>query len=224
MHAPRTAILIYSGGLDSTTLLYQLLAAGTVVRCLGFDYGQRHSKELEAAWKICRILQVHFTLVNLSELGKLLPGSSQTDSAVEVPEGHYAEESMKKTVVPNRNMIMLSIAAGHALALGFEAVAYAAHSGDHAIYPDCRPAFLDGMNHALREADWKQVYLYAPYIHGKNKAQIVVEGAALGIPYQLTWTCYKGRDLHCGKCGSCQERKEAFINAGRIDPTEYEHV
>lgn len=218
----KSAVVVYSGGLDSTTLLYKLIADGVRVRCLGFNYGQRHRKELERAGDICEALGVPYQVMDMSGLAALLPGSSQTDSTVAVPEGHYEEESMKLTVVPNRNMIMLAMAAAHAIAMDIEWIAYAAHAGDHAIYPDCRPSFVNAMERAFQQSDWKEVHLFAPYaLIGLDKGDIVKEGIALGVPYEKTWTCYKGLDKHCGKCGSCRERKDAFLKAGAIDPTEY---
>lgn len=220
---PKSAVIIYSGGLDSTTLLYELIANRTQVKALGFNYGQRHSRELVSARAICEDLGVPFESVDVSGLAALLPGSSQTDTSVPVPEGHYEEESMKLTVVPNRNMIMLSIAAAHAIAIGYEVVAYAAHAGDHAIYPDCRPHFVTAMDRAFQQSDWKEIHLFAPYVEKQmDKGDIVARGAQLGVPYNRTWTCYKGRSKHCGLCGSCRERKDAFIKAGVIDPTGYE--
>ena len=219
---PEKAVLVYSGGLDSTTLLYLLHKGGCKVKALGFDYGQRHVKELGAAANICQELGVPYEVLDLSGLRKLLPGSSQTDQNVEVPEGHYEAESMKLTVVPNRNMIMLAVAAGHAIANDIEWVAYAAHAGDHAIYPDCRPSFVQALEHAFSKCDWKEVHLYAPFVmFTKDKGDIAALGATLGIPYAKTWTCYKGLEKHCGVCGSCRERKDAFTKAGIADPTEY---
>lgn len=213
-------ILIYSGGLDSTTLLYYLLDRGDTVKCLGVDYGQRHKKELECARIICNLKNVEFRLAYLSSLRDLLGGSSQT-SDIAVPEGHYAEESMKLTVVPNRNMIMLSLAIGWAISLRYDAVAYAAHAGDHAIYPDCRPEFVEALRRTAKLADWHPVDIERPFIN-KTKAQIVSIGVALKVPFEQTWSCYKGLELHCGKCGTCTERREAFQVVGIPDRTQYE--
>jgi 7-cyano-7-deazaguanine synthase len=212
--------LIYSGGLDSTVLLYLLRKEGPV-HALGIDYGQRHVRELLAARDICARVDVPFVKVDLSGLAVLWPGSSQTDRSVEVPEGHYAEESMKRTVVPNRNMTMLAVAAGYALAHGLDTVAYAAHAGDHAIYPDCRPLFVQRLRDALDACDWKPLALLVPFLH-KTKAQLVSLGHHLGVPFGTTWTCYKGLQKHCGRCGSCTERREAFVEAKVPDPTEYD--
>jgi 7-cyano-7-deazaguanine synthase len=214
-------ILLASGGLDSTTALYHLKAEGHEVKCLGIDYGQRHDKELKAAQKIADRAGVEYRMVDLSAIQPLLAGSSQTSSEVEVPEGHYTEESMKLTVVPNRNMIMLSIAMGWAVSLKFDAVAYAAHAGDHTIYPDCRPEFVDSMKQAAKLCDWHQLELNSPF-NGWSKSEIVKRAVELDAPLDRTWSCYKGNESHCGRCGTCTERREAFKLAGVQDPTRYE--
>jgi 7-cyano-7-deazaguanine synthase len=149
--------------------------------------------------------------------------SSLMRDGVPVPEGHYEDESMKSTVVPNRNMILLSIATAWSIASGLQGVAYAAHSGDHAIYPDCRPAFADAMNEAIRLCDYSSQELVRPFV-SLTKADIVRVGASLGVPFEKTWSCYNGRKLHCGKCGTCVERIEAFELAGVPDPTEYKKL
>jgi 7-cyano-7-deazaguanine synthase len=213
-------VLIYSGGLDSTVLLYHLRSQGAPACCLGIDYGQRHRRELEAAAAICRDLEIEYRIADLSAIRPLLAGSALTDD-IDVPEGHYASESMKLTIVPNRNMIMLSVAIGWALSLKYEAVAYAAHTGDHAIYPDCRPAFVDAMDKAASLCDWHRVSVIRPFID-MTKTDIVRLGAKLGVPFERTWSCYKGGRHHCGKCGTCVERKEAFQTANIPDPTTYE--
>lgn len=212
-------VLCYSGGLDSTVLLYHLLSIRDTVKCLGVNYGQRHSRELRAAFEITDRLGVDFQLLDLSGIRHIFKGSSQTDN-VPVPEGHYAEESMKLTVVPNRNMLLLSLATAWAISSGCEEVAYAAHSGDHTIYPDCRPEFVEAMRAAVNLCDWKRVGISTPFL-SMTKADIARRGAELSVPFQLTWTCYKGGEKHCGKCGSCTERREAFQLAGVQDPTEY---
>ena len=215
------ALVLFSGGLDSTVLAAQLLADGAETRLLSIDYGQRHAKELQQAEKIAEALGLPHRILRLPDLGPLLGGSSLTDDQVELPEGHYAEESMKATVVPNRNMILLSLAGGHALSLGFDTIAYAAHAGDHTIYPDCRPEFADAMESALGLADWEKLSLHRPFVH-LSKTDLVKKGAELDAPLHLTWSCYAGREKHCGKCGTCVERKEAFALAKVTDPTEYE--
>lgn len=213
-------VLIYSGGLDSTVLLYHLRDQGREVRCLSVDYGQRHGRELKAAASICGDLGIEHRVADLASIRPLLAGSALTD-AVDVPEGHYTDASMKATIVPNRNMIMLSVAIGWAVSLKFDAVAYAAHGGDHPIYPDCRPEFIEAVGHAARLCDWHPVELQAPFA-GKTKADLVRLGAQLGVPFERTWSCYKGGKRHCGRCGTCVERREAFTLAGVEDPTSYE--
>ena len=210
-------VLIYSGGLDSTVLMYKLLADEHEVYALGVNYGQRHLKELAAARGIAELCKVPYRVADLSALRPLLAGSSQTDDSVQVPEGHYAEESMKATVVPNRNMIMLAVAAGYAMSIGASAVAYAAHAGDHAIYPDCRPEFADAVAGAIALADWRSVALERPFVN-YTKTQVAALGKVLGVPFELTWSCYKGGTIHCGKCGTCTERREALAG---FDQTEY---
>ncbi len=216
----RRVILIYSGGLDSTVLLYSLLADGHEVFALSIDYGQRHKRELDAARTICASLNVTHEVADCSGLQCLLAGSSLTSASVAVPDGHYAEETMKQTIVPNRNMIMLAIAGGWALSQKCEAVAYAAHGGDHAIYPDCRHEFTEAVDKALRLADWQELYLWSPFVN-RSKADIVRLGDKLGVPFEQTWSCYKGGRTHCGRCGTCVERREAFYLAGVKDPTKY---
>jgi 7-cyano-7-deazaguanine synthase len=213
-------VIIHSGGMDSTVLLYQLLNAGDDVLALSIDYGQRHKKELECARSLCKDLGVEHRIADLTSLTPLLAGSSLTSPEIEVPEGHYAEDNMKATVVPNRNMILLSVATGWAISAGAESVSYAAHSGDHAIYPDCREEFAEGMNHVMGLADWQKVALDRPFV-SLTKADIVKLGSELGVPFERTWSCYKGGELHCGRCGTCVERREAFYLAGVDDPTIY---
>ncbi|MGC6455439.1 MAG: 7-cyano-7-deazaguanine synthase QueC [Coraliomargaritaceae bacterium] len=213
-------VVIYSGGLDSTVLLYQLKAQGHELSALSVDYGQRHRRELDCATDICQLAGIPCQIANLSAIRELLSGSSLTSPQIEVAEGHYTEASMKSTVVPNRNMILLSLAAGHALSIGATQVAYAAHSGDHAIYPDCRNEFADAVAVAMQLCDWQPIQLIRPFIDA-TKAKIVAIGNQLGVPFARTWSCYKGESLHCGRCGTCIERREAFYLAGLDDPTQY---
>lgn len=217
---PMKTIVVYSGGLDSTVLLYERLAAGDHVRCLGVDYGQRHRRELEHARSLCADLGIEYQVADLSALRTLLKGSSQTDASVAVPHGHYAEESMKLTVVPNRNMLLLAVAGAWAVATKSDQIAYAAHGGDHAIYPDCREEFVAPLAQALLHADWHPVAIARPFLD-LTKADLVRRGAVLGVPFQRTWSCYEGGEKHCGRCGTCVERKEAFQLAHVPDPTEY---
>ena len=215
------AIVVCSGGLDSVTLSHKVAREHALVDLISFDYGQRHKKELAFAAKCAADLNVPHTIIDIAQVGALLSGSALTDN-VDVPDGHYAEESMKITVVPNRNAIMLSIAYGVAVSKGANAVAAAFHGGDHFIYPDCRPGFINAFaamqSHALEGLS--NIQLYTPFVN-LTKADIAVEGARLGVPFEYTWSCYKGGDLHCGRCGTCVERREAFDLAGVSDPTSY---
>ena len=220
MSAKQKILVVLSGGMDSTTLLFHLLAEGHEVRGLGVDYGQRHRRELDAATLICSEAGIPYEIADLRALAPLMSGSALTDSKIAVPEGHYAADNMKATVVPNRNMLLLSVALARCVALDYDAVAYAAHAGDHTIYPDCRPEFAEAMEKAAHLCDYKQRGLLRPFVSW-TKADIAKRGGELGVPYGLTWTCYKGLDLHCGKCGTCVERIEAFRLAGVSDPTEY---
>lgn len=213
-------VLVYSGGLDSTVLLYHLLAAGHEVHALSVDYGQRHRCELEQAARLCADVKVHHRTADLSAIQPLLAGSSLTSPEIEVAEGHYTEETMKTTVVPNRNMIFLALATGHGLSIGAKQVTYAAHSGDHAIYPDCRNEFADAMASAIQLCDWNEIELSRPFVDW-SKADIVRRGNELNVPFEQTWSCYKGGEIHCGRCGTCIERREAFDLAGVDDPTLY---
>lgn len=219
-------ILAYSGGLDSTVLLYMLLKEKYEVRCLSVNYRQKHKKELLAARDICSLLLVQHKIANLVDMSELFAGSSQTSADISVPEGHYAEESMKQTVVPNRNMVLLSLCAAWAISTKSKYIAYAAHGGDHAIYPDCRVEFIDAMQRALDLCDWHKTHLITPFASTPakvmTKADIVSIGHKLGVPFRYTWSCYKGGEKHCGKCGTCVERREAFQLAKVADPTEYE--
>ena len=221
MKAPMRAIVICSGGLDSVTLAHKLAAEGELLRLVTFDYGQRHKREIAYAAKAAERLGCAHDIIDLSEVGAKLTGSALTD-AVDVPDGHYSEQTMKITVVPNRNAIMLTVAFGLAVSAGADTVATAIHGGDHFIYPDCRPPFAKAFAEMQRWAldEVADVGLYTPFI-GISKAAIVTEGTRLGVPFAETWSCYKGGEVHCGRCGTCVERREAFHLAGVADPTEY---
>lgn len=213
-------VIVYSGGLDSTVLLYHLLAAGDSVSTLAVNYGQRHSKELMRAKQITSELGIEHREIDLTSVNELLGGSSLTDKTISIPHGHYEEDNMKSTVVPNRNMILLSLATAWAVSKKADSVSYAAHSGDHAIYPDCRNEFAEALDKAIRLADWQEVYLNRPFVD-LTKADIVKLGSELNVPFEQTWSCYEGQEVHCGRCGTCIERREAFHLAGVEDPTEY---
>lgn len=210
------AVVILSGGMDSTTLAYDLVNKKYEVFALSFDYGQKHRKELVKAMVTATNLGIRHEVIDLSYLSKFLK-SSLTDSTQQVPEGHYADDNMKSTVVPNRNMIMLSIAIGYAITVGADTVAYGAHAGDHAIYPDCRPQFVWEMQKVADICHFTPVKLYAPYL-SIHKGEIAILGKMLKVPYENTWTCYVGGEKPCGRCGSCVERAEAFAFAGMEDP------
>lgn len=210
------SVCVLSGGMDSTTLLYRLLTEREEVRAISFNYGQRHKKELQFAKATCEKLSVPHTIVELDFLRQLLSRSALT-SDIAVPEGHYEDESMKLTVVPNRNMIMASIAIGYAVNLEFDEVALGVHAGDHAIYPDCRPEFIQRLSAIADIANYRPIKIYAPFI-GLDKGDIAIQGKKLGVDYAFSWTCYKGLDTPCGLCGACQERAEAFKKADMNDP------
>lgn len=201
-------VLVFSGGMDSTTLLYKLLKSGDEVLSLSFDYGQRHKKELNCARKICKKLKIPHKIADITAVKTLMQGSALTDK-IKVPEGHYKAKNMKATVVPNRNMIFLALALAQAVSLKFDRVAIAVHSGDHVIYPDCRPKFIKRMRAVSKIANFLSIDIYAPFSNF-TKRQIAVLGKKLGVPFELTWTCYKGLKNPCGKCGACVERIEAL--------------
>lgn len=214
------AIVIYSGGLDSTVLVAKMLNEGYEVKALSINYGQRHGLELEHAATICQRLGVEHRIANLTALAPFLAGSSQTSKDIPVPHGHYAAENMKLTVVPNRNALMLSVATAWAISSKAEFVAYGAHAGDHAIYPDCREEFCRPMAEAMRNADWHKVELVRPFIN-MTKADIVLLGSKIKSPMELSYSCYEGEETHCGLCGTCIERRLAFLEAKVEDPTKY---
>ena len=215
-----------SGGADSVALAYLLASEGYSLRLLSFDYGQRHAKEIRYARVCAERLGAEHDVVDLRGVGGLLKGSALTDD-VPVPHGDYDEPNMALTVVPNRNAIMLSIAFGAAVADGAGIVAAGMHSGDHFVYPDCRPEFVEAFDamqtKAIEGLDDEPPRLHAPFIR-RTKAEIVALGASLGVPFADTWSCYEGEEEHCGLCGTCRERREAFEFAGVEDPTVYTTV
>ena len=218
------AVAVVSGGMDSTVLAYMMKAEGvTDLTLLSVDYGQRHNKELAFAARTASKLDAPHEIADLRGITHLLSGSALTSSDVAVPDGHYAEESMKATVVPNRNMILLAVAVGLAVSREAEFVATGVHAGDHFIYPDCRPDFISALNVSaqLGTEGFGAVQVKAPFVQ-MTKTEIASLGWELGVPWEDTWSCYKGGDVHCGTCGTCVERREAFSESSKgHDPTVY---
>jgi 7-cyano-7-deazaguanine synthase len=215
-------IVLLSGGLDSTVLTAQAVASGDLMEAVSVHYGQRHARELDAARAVAAHYGIRHDVVDLAVLKDHLAGSALT-TGPDVPEGHYSAPSMAATVVPNRNMIMLAVAAGIAASRGHKTVATAVHAGDHPIYPDCRPEFITAASLAaqLATAGYGDVEIVAPFVR-KTKTDIARLSAQLGAPVYLSWSCYKGGEVHCGRCGTCVERAESFRDAGVPDPTRYE--
>lgn len=205
-------------------MAFALCAAASRLSLVSFDYAQRHRRELVAARAVAARLDAPHMIIDLRSVGALLTGSALTDPSVDVPQGHYSDESMTRTVVPNRNAIMLDIATGIAVVQGADAVAFGAHGGDHPIYPDCRPEFVEAFTAMVRVANAgflsSRFRVVAPFL-SLTKSEIVRIGARLGVPFELTWSCYEGGNFHCGRCGACVERSEAFTLAGVKDPTIY---
>ena len=215
----KDSLIIVSGGVDSVTLLYEKQAE--IALGVSFDYGSNHNaREIPFAQYHCERLGIPHIIIPLDFMHQYFK-SSLLDGAEAIPEGHYTAENMKSTVVPFRNGIMLSIAVGMAESKGLKKVLIANHAGDHSIYPDCRPEFADALDGVLRLCHYWPVKLCRPFVN-MTKADIVKLGDQLGVDFSLTWSCYKGGHLHCGKCGTCVERKEAFALAGVADPTVYE--
>lgn len=215
----KNSIIILSGGMDSVTLLYD--QKDYIALAVTFDYGSNHNKrEAEFATYHCKLLGIEHIVIPLDFMGKYFK-SSLLEGADAVPEGHYEDKNMKSTVVPFRNGIMLSIACGLAESRGLTKVLIANHAGDHSIYPDCRATFINAMNQAMAYGTYEHINIYAPYT-SLSKTDIAKVGKVLGIDYSKTYSCYKGGEKHCGKCGTCVERKEALRDAGIDDPTEYE--
>jgi 7-cyano-7-deazaguanine synthase len=208
-------LIILSGGMDSTTLLYEY--KDDIAMAISFDYGSKHNhKELVLAKQHCKKLSIKHEIVCLPFINQLFK-SSLLKSGGDIPEGHYEDESMKQTVVPFRNGIMLAIAAGVAESNGLNKIMLGNHAGDHAIYPDCRYDFVCNMSNAIEQGTYNNIVIVAPYTNIDKRA-IALIGNRLGIDYSQTWTCYKGLAVHCGVCGSCTERKEALAG---FDVTEY---
>ena len=214
-------VVLVSGGMDSVAALYDARTRHEVVGALSFNYGSKHNlREIPFAAHHCEYLGIPHRVIPLAFINELFT-SHLLASGGEIPDGHYEEQTMKQTVVPFRNGIMLAIAGGYAESIEATGLVIAAHAGDHAIYPDCREAFMQAMGAALRSGTYADVQLLRPFI-AMNKAQIAQRGHELGVDFAQTWSCYKGRDIHCGTCGTCVERREAFQLAALRDPTEYE--
>ncbi len=214
-------VVLCSGGMDSVTALHWARREHQLVAAVSFNYGAKHNpRELPFAAEQAARLGVRHEVIALDFVNRLF-SSHLLQSGGAIPDGHYEAANMKQTVVPFRNAIMLSIAAGFAESAGADGLVIAAHGGDHAIYPDCREEFMGAMGEAMRLGTYAQVELLRPFI-ALTKAGIAREGARLGVDYTRTWSCYKGGARHCGRCGTCIERREAFIVAGLKDPTDYE--
>ncbi len=225
------AVVVYSGGMDSFTVLNMALNMGREVFPINFNYGQKHDIETKYARDVCQMHELPLQQIDITSLNQLIDNSALTGN-IEVPKGHYEDETMKATVVPNRNMMLLSMAAAYAINIGATEVWYGAHSGDHAIYPDCRPEFVWAMKTAFSVCDYEDIELVVPFLDS-DKEGILQYGIAHGLNYETTWTCYdpqtvdgdsinpQPKVLACGKCGSCQERLEAFAKVEKVDPLEY---
>lgn len=213
------SLLVLSGGMDSTTMLHDY--ASRIALAVTFNYGSNHNaREIECARLHCASLGVEHIVIDLDFMGRYFK-SSLLEGADSIPEGHYADSNMKSTVVPFRNGIMLAVAAGLAESRELRAVMLANHSGDHAIYPDCRPGFVSTMDRAIQEGTYDGIRLLAPYTN-VTKGQIAARGRELGIDYSTTYSCYRGGAKHCGRCATCVERREALAEAGIVDTTIYE--
>lgn len=211
-------LVILSGGMDSTALLWKRKELGDELLAVSFLYGQRHRREIAMAAEQCRLADCGHIV---TEIAGLFP---QDESALtgggDIPHGHYADENMKKTVVPARNLIMIAMGAQIAISNGCDGLAVGVHSGDHEIYPDCRPDFIRPMMDAIKSCDYHPLTLLAPFLHS-DKERILKTTSHLGIDWGKTHTCYEGGEIGCGRCGSCVERREAFLNAGMTDPLTY---
>jgi 7-cyano-7-deazaguanine synthase len=214
-------VVLCSGGMDSVTALYWAQREHAVAATVSFDYGAKHNhREIPFAREHAAKLGLRHEVVALDFVERLF-SSALLKGGGTIPDGHYEADNMRQTVVPFRNAIMLSIAAGLAESIGAEGLVIAAHGGDHAIYPDCREEFMRALAEAMRTGTYAGIKLLRPFI-AMNKARIAAEGARLGVDFARTWSCYQGGPVHCGKCGTCVERREAFILAGLPDPTVYD--
>lgn len=215
----KDSLIVLSGGMDSVSLLY--VRRETIALAVTFDYGSNHAgREIAMARENCRRLGIEHLVIPLGFMSKYFK-SALLEGADAIPDADYATENMTATVVPFRNGIMLSIAAGIAESRGLKRVLIANHSGDHAIYPDCRPGFISAMSEATRRGTYPGIVVDAPFTN-LTKAKIARQGSAAGVDFALTYSCYKGGEHHCGKCATCRERRQAFVDAGLPDPTVYD--
>ncbi len=215
----KNSLIVLSGGMDSVTLLHDM--KDEIALAVTFNYGSNHNaREIECARANCALLGIEHLVIDLDFMGRYF-ASSLLSGADKIPEGRYDEANMASTVVPFRNGIMLAVAAGLAESRGLAHVMLANHGGDHTIYPDCRPEFVDAMNGAIMAGTDAKVSLVCPYTY-LTKGDIAKRGARLGVDYALTYSCYKGGEKHCGRCGTCVERREALAEAGIADPTQYD--
>jgi len=214
----KKAVIALSGGMDSITSFYWALDQGYELKAVSFFYGQNHSKELDMAKWNCEQMNVEHEIIDISFLGKITSNvSSLTSGSDNIPEGMYDADNMKSTVVPFRNGIILAVLAAYAEANECQAIICGVHAGDHAIYPDCRATFIDAMNKAIGFGTYENIEILTPFLDD-DKTDICYTGLSLNVPYEKTWTCYKGQEAPCGKCGSCVERIEAFLGNDSIDP------
>lgn len=215
----KDTLLVLSGGMDSTTMLYEFM--NRIAAAVNFNYGSNHNmRERECAREHCSKLGIELIEIDLDFMGKYFE-SSLLSGASAIPDGQYSEDNMKSTVVPFRNGIMLSVAAGLAESHHLSTIMIANHAGDHSIYPDCRPVFIEAMDIAIQAGTYADINLFAPYTN-LTKAQIAMRGKKAGLDYSHTYSCYKGGEKHCGRCGTCMERREALREAGIEDNTPYE--
>lgn len=218
----KDAVIILSGGMDSCTMLHEF--RDDIAIAITYDYGSKQNhREQQYAIAQCKALGVKHIIIPLDFMNLYFKSALLGNSTEEIPEGNYDDENMKATVVPFRNGIMLAIACGIAESNGLHRVMIANHAGDHAIYPDCRQAFVDAMSMAMQQGTYEGIEIFAPYTN-LSKTDIARHGKALGVDYSKTYSCYKGGEKHCGKCGTCRERIEALRDAGIDDPTEYENA
>ena len=218
-------IVILSGGLDSTTLAYKAVAefGAENVAAITFDYGQRHNKEIEFAKITTKKLGIEHVILDMSIIGKSIFHSALMDKDAALPTGKYANENLQDTVVPNRNMIMISLATAYCISKGADMIWYGAHAGDHSNYPDCRPEFINALRRTLALCHFKPIKLGAPY-ERSSKADVVNDGLALKVPFEDTWSCYDGGDVACGKCTTCNDRLAAFKGNNAKDPIIYREL